>query len=317
MNRVVIAPAPHIYFNSDLDSPSEWREALATQLEAFSFSTDAGLADPASVDIAVVWKLPEGGIARFVNLRAVLSLGAGINQLNPRDLPPSVPLARLVDPSLTHTMVEYAKAAVYRYHRQFHVFERNSRERRWTFIPPKVSSDTSVGVLGLGQIGGAIALALSREGFNVRGWSRTQKQIDGLATYTGDGGLERMVGECDILINVLPLTTETSHLLNRRLFSHCRPGMCLINMGRGLHLVEKDLIDAIAERRIDSATLDVAIQEPLPPGHPFWNHPNILVTPHVAGISIPMTAVKNIAENIRRAMCGERLMNEVDLARGY
>jgi glyoxylate/hydroxypyruvate reductase A len=308
---------PHIFFNSDLDSPSEWREALATQLEAFSFSTVEDHVDPASVDVAVVWKLPEGGLAQFVNLRAILSLGAGINQLNPEDLPRNVPLARLVDLSLTQTMVEYAKTAAYRYHRQFHVFERNSREGRWTYFPPKVSSDTSIGVLGLGQIGSIIALALGREGFNVRGWSRTQKQMDGIATHVGREGLERMVGECDILINVLPLTAETTQLLNRGLFSHCRPGMCLINMGRGLHLVEQDLIDAIAEKRIDSATLDVAIQEPLPPGHPFWNHPNILVTPHVAGTALPMTAVKNIAENVRRAMSGERLMNEVNLARGY
>ena len=317
MNRIAIVPAPHIYFNSDLDSPSEWREALATQLEAFSFSTDADLADPASVDIAIVWKLPEGGLARFVNLRAVLSLGAGINQFNAGNVPANVPLARMVDASLTRAMAEYAKAAVYRYHRQFHVFERNSREGRWSYILPKLSCDTSVGVLGLGEIGGTIALALALEGFNIRGWSRTHKQIDGLATYTGDAGLERMVGECDILINVLPLTAETRHILNRRLFAHCRPGMCLINIGRGLHLVEQDLIEAIAEKRIDSATLDVASEEPLPPGHPFWNHPNILVTPHVAGTAMPLTAVKSIAENIRRAMSGERLMNEVNLARGY
>jgi glyoxylate/hydroxypyruvate reductase len=223
----------------------------------------------------------------------------------------------LVDASLTQTMVEYAKAAVYRYHRQFHVFERHSRDGRWSFTTPKVSSDTSVAVLGLGQIGGSIAMALSQEGFQVRGWSSTQKQMDGVVTHAGAEGLAQMVGECDILVNVLPLTDETRYLLNRQLFSHCRQGTCLINMARGLHLVEQDLIDAIAEGRIDGATLDVAIEEPPPPNHPFWNHPNILMTPHVAGSSTPMTAVKNVAENIRRALSGQRLMNEVDLARGY
>jgi glyoxylate/hydroxypyruvate reductase len=128
-------PAPSIFFNSDIDSPDEGRAALATQFQEFTFSTNADLEDPTSVDIALVWKLPDDGLGRFVNLRAILSLGAGINQLNPKDLPVQVPLARLVDASLTRTMVEYAKTAVYRYHRRFHVFERRSSSRCHPRIP--------------------------------------------------------------------------------------------------------------------------------------------------------------------------------------
>ena len=258
-----------------------------------------------------------GGLRRFRNLRAILSLGAGINQLDLQEIPPGIPLARLVDASLARTMTDYAKAAVYRYHRRFDVFERNSRDANWQFMPATLTRDTVVGVLGLGEIGRQIALALQHDGFQVLGWSRTAKRLEGVQSYTGRDGLHEMVGECHILINVLPLTNETRHILSRQLFSRCRAGMQLINMGRGLHLVESDLLEALQSRQIAGATLDVATVEPLPRAHPFWSHPRILITPHVAGTSIPMLAVSNIAANIRRAIRGDALLNEVDVLRGY
>src|SRR6202022_381585 len=220
-------------------------------------------------------------------------------------------------PSLTRTMVDYAKTAVYRYHRRFHEFERLARRSEWKFIPPTLTRDTSVALLGLGELGREIAGDLRREGFRVLGWSRTPKQMDDIQTYTGRDGLASMVAESDIIINVLPLTDDTRHILCRELFSHCRRGACLINIGRGLHLVEADLLEAIDEKIIADATLDVGTVEPIPPAHPFWNHPHILITPHVAGLSMPETASKAIAENIRKAMAGERLLHQVDLGRGY
>jgi glyoxylate/hydroxypyruvate reductase A len=308
---------PHIYFNSEMDSADEWRQALASQFDEFKFSVGDDVDDPDSVDVAMVWTLPDGGLERFVNLRAILSLGAGINQLDLQRLPKHVPLARLVDASLTRTMVDYAKTAVYRYHRRFHIFERQSRERNWTYIPATLTAGTTVGVLGLGEIGREISFALRHEGFNVRGWSRSPKQLDNVETYTGRDGLTSMVGRCAIVINVLPLTDETRHILCRELFAHFSNGTCLINMGRGMHLVETDLLDAIDMGKVEEATLDVASIEPLPDSHPFWNHPNILITPHVAGASNPMTAVANIAANIRKALAGERLSQQLDVDRGY
>ena len=308
---------PHIFFHSNIDSPDAWRAALATEFEDFTFSAGSDIASPESVDVALIWTLPEDGLDRFVNLRAILSLGAGIDQLDLGRLPKHVPLARLVDASLTRTMVEYAKAAVYRYHRRFHFFERQSQARQWTFISPTVTSGTSVGILGLGEIGSEIALALQREGFAVRGWSRTPKQMEGVTAFSGRDGLEGMVSRSNIVLNVLPLTAETRHILCRDLFAHFETGTCLINMGRGAHLAESDLLDAIASGKIDAATLDVAAVEPMPRSHPFWNHPNILITPHVAGISMPGTAVTTIAANIRRAMAGERLLHQVDPDRGH
>jgi glyoxylate/hydroxypyruvate reductase len=307
---------PSIFFHSSLDSPDRWREALATEFEEFTFSAGGAVADPEGVDVALIWTVPDDGLERFVNLRAILSLGAGVDQLDLARLPKEVPVARLVDESLTRTMVDYAKTAVYRHHRRFHFFERQSQICNWTFISPTVTAETAVGILGLGEIGREIALTLQREGFAVAGWSRTAKQLEGVTTCTGLEGLRSMVGRSNIVLNVLPLTEETQYILCRELFAHFRDGACLINMGRGLHLVESDLLEAIASGKIDAATLDVASVEPLPPAHPFWNHPKILITPHVAGISRPMTAVRAVAANIRRALAGERLLHQVDVDRG-
>ncbi|MDB6085224.1 MAG: phosphoglycerate dehydrogenase [Gammaproteobacteria bacterium] len=308
---------PNILFNSHLDSPDEWRTALTKHFDDFEFSAAGEAEKPEDVNIAIVWTIPDGGLHRFVNLRAILSLGAGINQLDPSRLPAHVPLARLVDSSLTRTMVDYAKTAVYRYHRRFHEFERLSRRSEWKFIQPTLTRETSVGLLGLGELGREMAGALRREGFAVRGWSRTPKQLDDIQTYTGRDGLASLVATSDIIVNVLPLTDDTRHILDRELFSHCRKGTCLVNMGRGLHLVEADLLKALDDKIIADATLDVTTVEPIPPAHPFWNHPHILITPHVAGLSLPETASIAIAENIRRALAGERLLNQVDLVRGY
>lgn len=311
------AARPHIYFNSSLDSVDEWRDALATEFADFTLSVDPDVADPESVDVAIVWTLPEGGLGRFTHLRAILSLGAGINQLDPDGLPPHVPLARLVDVSLTRMMVDYARTAVYRYHRQFHRFEQRSRSRTWIYVMPTLTRATAVGVLGLGELGGEIAVALRQDGFAVSGWSRTHKSIPGIATFAGTDGLQSLVSQCDILVNVLPLTAETRHILSRDLFVHCRRGACLINMGRGPHVAEADLLAALADGTIASATLDVHATEPLPQDHPFWNHPDILLTPHVAGTSLPATAVVTIGANIRRALAGEKLLHQVDRSRGY
>ncbi|MBV9062386.1 MAG: glyoxylate/hydroxypyruvate reductase A [Alphaproteobacteria bacterium] len=306
---------PTIFFHSSLDSPSEWRAALATQFKDFNFWTGSRVADPERVDVALLWTVPDDGLERFVNLRAILSLGAGIDQLDLNRLPKHVPVARTVDVSLTRTMIDYAKTAVYRYHRRFHVFERQSRIGEWTFVAPTATAQTSIGILGLGEIGREIALALQREGFTVRGWSRTTKHLEGVTSYTGRDGLTAVVGRSSIVLNVLPLTDETRDILCRDLFAQFTDGACLINMGRGQHLVEADLLEAIALGKIDSATLDVASTEPLPASHPFWKHPRILITPHVAGTTGPMTAVETVATNIRRAMAGERLVHQVDLNR--
>lgn len=312
-------PRPRIYFFSRLDPPAMWRDALATQLgnDGFDFIVGPDCAAPHEVDIGLMYSLPPDGLLAFRNLRAVLSLSAGINQFDRNRMPPGVPLARSIDSSLAQHMVAYAKAAVYRYHRRFHRYERASRESTWRFELPRLNQDTVVGVLGLGELGRAVAGALAGDGFRVHGWSRSSHAVPGVQTHSGVAALPHMLGAVDILINLLPLTAETEGVLSRGLFARLRPGAFLINMGRGGHLVEADLLWALEQGRIEAATLDVTAVEPLPQGHPFWAHPGILITPHVAGIVTPATAAPQVAENVCRAMRGQPLLNQVDLVRGY
>ncbi len=308
---------PHILFNSDLDSPDQWRMALSRHLVDFEFSIGSACARPDTVDVALLWKLPSDGLAACTRLKVIISLGAGIDQLDPAGLPRGIPVVRLVDASLTRTMVEYAKTAVWRHLRGFHRFERRAREGKWQFEPPKSARHAVIGVLGLGELGGEIARALAAEGMQVHGWSRGAKSLPGVQTWAGRTALTQMVSTCDVVINVLPLTSETRSILDRNLFQHFRSKACLVNIGRGPHLVEADLLEALEAGRIEAATLDVFMQEPLPMEHPFWNHPAILVTPHVAGLSDPDQAARMVADNIGRAMRGEPLLHVVQAERGY
>jgi glyoxylate/hydroxypyruvate reductase A len=247
-----------------------------------------------------------------------LSLGAGIDQLDLSVLPRSVPLARLKDPELTKAMRQYCQLAVLRYHRDFHLYERFSQAGGpWRFRLPKPTSATRVGVLGLGELGGAVARDLVDLGFRVSGWTRNEKRIPGVQCFSGPNRLFDIAGQSDILINLLPLTADTDSILDRRLFEVMPMGSYLINVGRGRHLVEADLLAALESGQIGGATLDVFRNEPLPADHPFWRNPRVLITPHVATAANPQTAALQVVENIHRAMRGDTLVNQVDLSRGY
>ncbi|NYT76929.1 glyoxylate/hydroxypyruvate reductase A [Alcaligenaceae bacterium] len=309
---------PRIYFYSRLDLAAVWREALVAELgDNFDFIVGPHCDTPGDMDVGVMYSLPPDGLVEFCNLRAIVSLSAGINQFDRARMPLGVPLARSVDDSLAEHIVAYAKTAVYRYHRRFHRYEVASRESAWKYELPRLNRETAVGILGLGELGTAVADALVTDGFEVHGWSRTARELSNIQTYNGAAGLSQLVGAVDILINLLPLTAETRGILSSDLFTHFRPGAFLINMGRGDHLIEADLLTAIGQGRIEAATLDVMSVEPLPTDHPFWGHPGILITPHVAGILTPATAAPQVAENVRRAMRGEPLINQIDFDKGY
>lgn len=308
---------PTVYFHSNLDDPLEWHATLASAFPDLQFIIGPQCDAPESVDIALVWTPPPQGLGRFTKLRAVLSLGAGVDQLDLEKLDPRIPVARLVDPILTKRMVEYCKAAVFYLHRDFHVHSRNQAARLWKFSAPMDASARRVLVLGLGELGSAVATGLAAEGFTVTGWSRSGRTLPGVHSIQGDSALAADVAKTDILINLLPLTTHTLGILNQRLFSNFRPGTCLINVGRGGHLVEEDLLEAIDLGKVGAAFLDVFSQEPLDPTHPFWSRQQIHVTPHVASLSDPRHSAAAVIENVRRAMAGQSLLNAVDRAVGY
>ncbi len=300
------------------DDPAElWRRELCARMPGLELRIWPEVGDPAEIDLALVWRAPPGELARYLNLKAILSLGAGIEGLIADPTVPDVPIARMVDPSLTRTMTEYVLLAVLRHHREFDRFEREQRARRWAYRFPPQASERRVGIMGLGELGAAVARELVAHGFAVFGWSRTPKAQAGVTSYAGRSELHAFLHQADILVCLLPLTAETRGLLDAETFASLPHGAAVINVARGAHLVEADLIAALDGDHLGGATLDVFQTEPLPSESPLWSHPKVLVTPHVASYSLPATAADGVVENIRRARAGQPLRHQVDRARGY
>jgi glyoxylate/hydroxypyruvate reductase len=309
-----LRPSMSVVFHSTVDDPSEWLPRLRKLLPDVEICQCSEVADPAKVRVGVFWDQPAAGLGAYTSLVAVLSLGAGINQLDPETIPPGVQIARLVDPGLTGAMTEYCLAGVLRFYRNFDVYE---RERRWNFSAPVRREEFAVGVMGLGVLGSAVAARLAANGFPVRGWSARQKNIAGIDCYAGQQAQAAFADGLRCLICLLPLTNKTKGILNARLFARFARGAAAINVGRGGHLIEPDLLAALESGQLRGAMLDVFREEPLPPDNAFWRDNRILITPHVAAISDANTAAPIIATNIRRALRGEPLLNAVDRARGY
>ncbi len=274
------------------------------------------IADPDAVRMAVAWHQPEGVLSGVPNLEAVSSFGAGVDGLifDP-SLPREVAIGRIVYPGLIHEMAEYVSAVVLARRRRLLEFAELKRERTWKPRPPVEGA--TVGLLGLGELGAATARTLRALGFEVLGWSRTRKDLEGVESYTGDDGLTAMAARSDYLVCLLPLTPKTKGILDRNLFAAARRGCYLINAGRGRHLVERDLLEALETNHLAGACLDAFAAEPLPEDHPFWTHPAIQVTPHVASLTDPQVAAAHVAEDYRRALAGEPLQHPVARDRGY
>lgn len=307
-----------LLFLSEADPVDPWRKALLAEIPDLDIRVwPDQIGEPDDIDVALVWNPPPGELSRYPNLKAILSLGAGIDALIGDDTLPDLPLARMVDPSMTSTMAEYVLLAVLRHHRHFDLFEREQRAGRWTFVFPKRPEDRTVGILGLGELGEAAARRLHDHGFNVRGWSRSLKKIKGVQSFHGHDQLESFLETTEILVCLLPLTTDTQGILNASLFAALPKDACLINAARGGHLVESDLLDALEQGQLSAATLDVFETEPPPATSPLWLHERVLITPHVASYCVPETAAKGVAANIKRAQSGEPLHHLVDRRRGY
>jgi glyoxylate/hydroxypyruvate reductase A len=259
---------------------------------------------------------PVEDLAPFTRLKAVLSLWAGVEAIVDA-VPRGIPLCRMVDEGLTRGMAEWVAGHVLRYHLGLdaHILGQDGVWRNG-IIPP-LASERTVGLLGLGELGRAVALMLAGLGFDVRGWSRRPRELPGIATYAGEDGLAALLRSVDILVTLLPATPQTANLLDARTLALLPDGARLINPGRGVLIDDAALLDALDRGRLAHATLDVFRDEPLPPDHPFWAHPRVTVTPHVASETRPETASEAIAANIRRSEAGEPLLHLVDRNEGY
>lgn len=306
-----------LLFYSEDDDAAAWRRELLRRLPDLDVRIWPETGDPAGIDAALVWRPPPGLLRRLPNLRAIFSLAAGVDAMLADDTLPDVPLCRMVDSSLTTTMSEFVLLQVLKYHRGLDVFRTAQRRARWELQLPPPPAGTTVGIMGLGVLGEDAARVLAGHGFTVRGWSRGRKALPGVRCFAGRDELDAFLAGTAILVCLLPLTAATESILDGDLFARLPPGARLVNVARGRHLVERDLLDALDRGRLAHASLDVFRDEPLPPDHPFWRHPAIDVTPHVASYSQPESAAERVALNIRRLQAGEPLLDVVDRARGY
>lgn len=307
-----------ILFKSAFDSAHDWQGELARLLPDQDVRPWPEVGAPEEIEFAIVWAPEPGELECYPNLRAIFSLGAGVdNILSDPDLPAGVPVVRLVDPELTGQMSEYVVLNVLRHHRDFPAYEHFQRKGQWRRLPAPEAAATGVGFMGLGVLGSDAARKLRPFGFRLMGWTRRPRRLKGVRCLHGPEGRNRFLARSDILVCLLPLTPATRGILNAETFAALPQGAAVINCARGAHLVERDLLEALDSGHLSGATLDVFDTEPLPEGHPFWGHPKITVTPHIAGVTLPHSAAERVAANIRRLQKGEPLADVVDLEAGY
>lgn len=298
--------------------PAGWRAELKRELPELELRLWPDAGDPREIDYVLVWNHPCGFLKQFPNLRAIFSMGAGVDRLllDP-ELPQHVPLVRMADPGLAVFMKEYVVMRVLHYHRDMPAYEQQQRASLWRQLPPRETRERCVGVMGVGQIGGSCARALAELGFKVRGWARRGREIPGVTVIAGEGRLREFLSGIEILICLLPLTPQTRGILNAEHFALLARGAWLINLARGAHLVETDLLPALDSGQLAGATLDVFAIEPLPSEHPFWQDPRITITPHASALTRPETAVRRLAQNIARERAGLPLLDLIDRVTGY
>jgi glyoxylate/hydroxypyruvate reductase A len=309
-----------LLFVSEVDRADWWQKELGRASPGLAVRAWPDVGNPADIDYALVWKPRPGILGGLPNLKAIFSLGAGVDHifLDP-DLPADVPVTRIVDADLTAGMSEYVLLHCLRYHRNQPVFDRQQHDHVWDMRMGELRQawERRIGLLGLGELGSDSAAKLGVVGFKVAGWSRSPKSLHDVECHHGPEGLRRMLADTDILVCLLPLTPATHGILNAETFAAMPRGSYVINAGRGGHLVEADLLAALQSGQIAGATLDVFGTEPLPADHPFWDHPAITVTPHNASVTDPRSVAAQVAENIRRLLTGEPLLNQVDRSAGY
>lgn len=268
-------------------------------------------------DYGVVWAPPQQFLDEQAGLKALFNIGAGVDALLKLRLPPDTLVVRLDDAGMSVQMAEFVCHALIRHFRELDAYERDAREAKWGFRRPRLRSDFPAGVMGLGVLGTRVAQAVAAFEFPVLGWSRSPKEIPGVRCFAGAAQFDAFLASTRVLVNLLPLTPETENVLNRDTLGRLQPGGYLINVARGAHLVDADLLALLDEGHLAGAALDVFRTEPLPADHPFWRHPKITVTPHTSARTLREESVAQIARKILALRRGEPIAGVVDPSRGY
>ena len=295
-----------------------WLEGLRAALPGAQVELWAPGASPA--DYAVVWAPPQQFLDEQTKLKGIFNIGAGVDALMALSLPAGVPVVRLDDAGMSVQMAEYVCHAVIRHFREFDAYEADVADGKWSYRKPRLRTDFPVGVMGLGVLGERVTLALKQFEFPVMGWSRSAKSIDGVQCFSGDDGFKKFLAGTRILVCLLPLTPETENILNHSNLSKLLPGAYVINVARGGHVVDDDLMALLDSAHLSGATLDVFRQEPLPAAHPFWKHPQVTVTPHTSARTLRTESIAQIAGKIQALHGGAAIASiagVVDMENGY
>lgn len=306
-----------ILYRSDAPRAAAWAHYFAEHAPDLDFRVWPDAGDLDEVEYLIAWQAPAEFIAKLPRLKVFFSSGAGVDHVDFSALPKHVPIVRMVEPGIINGMVEYVSLAVLALHRDFFDYVAAKTARVWDPLEVPPASARTIGVMGMGALGRAVLERLASYGFDLRGWNRSPREMDGVESFAGPDQLQPFLGGCDVLICLLPLTSATRGILNRELFSLLPAGAALINVGRGPHLVDADLLEALDSGRLSRAILDVTEPEPLPAEHPFWAHPRVFLTPHVASMTQPESAAPILLENVRRHQRGEPLADVIDRSRGY
>ncbi|MCP3731485.1 glyoxylate/hydroxypyruvate reductase A [Sphingomonas sp. MG17] len=294
-----------------------WRDIFAAEAPEIEFTELTDAPDLGSVRYLAAWEPSTELIARLPALEVVFSVSAGVDQFDMATLPDHVRVVRMIEPGIAAGMVEYVSMAVLALHRDLIDYGVAQRAARWAPLKLVPAEARRIGVMGLGNLGQAVLRSLAAFGFPLSGWSRSPHSIAGVECHAGEAGLPGFLASTDILICLLPLTEDTRGILDRRTLSQLPRGASLVNVGRGGHLVDHDLLSLLDDGHLGGAVLDVTDPEPLPPDHRFWSHPRILLTPHIASTTSAESGARALIANIRRHVAGAPMDGEVARDRGY
>jgi glyoxylate/hydroxypyruvate reductase A len=295
-----------------------WKNALLKanpDLTIYSYLEEHPKED---ITMALIWKHPEGSLSIYPNLKCIASAGAGVDYIfEDKTIPNTVPITRLVDPYLAGDMSEHVLASIFAELKNFNTYKVQQTQAVWKSKNYRRITDVTISIMGLGELGALTAKDLVKAGFKVQGWSRSEKSIAGVTTFSGNNDLNKFLRTSDFLVCLLPLTPETNGILNTALFEQLPKGAYIINVARGGHLVDDDLLAQLDNGHLSGACLDVYHQEPLAVAHPFWKQPKILMTPHYASVSDTKSVIPQILENYKNLQNGKELMNVVSRKKGY
>ncbi|MCZ4695585.1 glyoxylate/hydroxypyruvate reductase A [Ancylomarina euxinus] len=304
-----------VFENKDVNP---WYETLKAKLPDTNIEIYPEVKNKSSVDFVICWKPKKNVLKEFGNVKVIQSVGASIDHItNSQHLSKDHLVTRIVDENLSNDMWEFLVTIVLSQLKNVKNYHKYQKAKVWEQLEYRSIHKTTVAILGLGSIGGYVAYKFAQFGFKLKGWSYSKKQISNVESFTGDDGLDACLSNSDFLINLLPLTENTKNILNKKTLQKLPQHSFVINVGRGEHLVESDLIELINCSKLSGALLDVFRTEPLPIEHPFWNHPKIQITPHIASLTNIESAIGQIVENYRRFKNNEELLHAVSIEKGY